>query len=81
MPLLTPSAVHIDQPLTNLTIAFNQEPSNFIADQVFPMVSVSKQSDKYYIYNQDDSNRSGNVKKLAPRTEVERIGLQVSTDA
>jgi len=81
MPLLTPSAVHIDQPLTNLTIAFNQEPSNFIADQVFPMVSVPKQSDKYYIYNKDDSNRSGNVKKLAPRTEVERIGMQVSNDA
>ena len=80
MPLLTPSAVHIDQPLTNLTIAFNQEPSNFIADQVFPMVSVPKQSDKYYVYNKDDSNRSGNVKKLAPRTEVERIGLQVSND-
>ena len=81
MPLLTPSAVHIDQPLTNLTIAFNQEPSHFIADQVFPLVSVSKQSDKYYIYNQDDSNRAGNVKKLAPRTEVERIGLAISNDA
>jgi hypothetical protein len=81
MPLLTPSSVHIDQPLTNLTIAFNQEPSHFIADQVFPLVSVSKQSDKYYIYNQDDSNRAGNVKKLAPRTEVERIGLAISNDA
>lgn len=81
MPLLTPSAVHVDQPLTNLTIAYNQEASNFIADQVFPVVSVPKQSDKYYVYNKDDSNRSGNVKKLAPRTEVERIGLQVSTDS
>lgn len=81
MPLLTPSAVHVDQPLTNMTIAFNQEPSNFIADQVFPVVSVPKQSDKYYVYNKDDSNRSGNVKKLAPRTEVERIGLSVSLDA
>jgi len=81
MPLLTPSAVHIDQPLTNLTIAFNQEPSNFIADQVFPVVSVPKQSDKYYVYNQDDSNRTGNVKLLAPRTEVERIGMQLSTSS
>jgi hypothetical protein len=81
MPLLTPSAVHIDQPLTNLTIAFNQEPSNFIADKVFPVVSVSKQSDKYYLYDNDNANRSGEVKKLAPRTEVERIGLTVSNDA
>jgi hypothetical protein len=81
MPLLTPSAVHIDQPLTNLTIAFNQEPSNFIADQVFPMVSVPKQSDKYYIYDKDASNRAGNVKVLAPRTEVERIGMSVSNAA
>ena len=36
MPLLTPSAVHVDQPLTNLTLAYAQSQENFIADKVFP---------------------------------------------
>ena len=49
MPMLTPSAVHIDQPLTNLTLAYVQEQSNFIADKVFPTVGVNRQSDKYYL--------------------------------
>ena len=81
MPLLTPSQVHIDQPLTNLTIAYVQSQENFIADKVFPVVGVQKQSDKYYIYDRANMNRTGDVKALAPRTEVNRIGQAVSTDS
>lgn len=80
MPMLTPSQVHIDVPLTNLTLAYVQDQSNFIADKVFPVVGVSKQSDKYYIYDRANSNRTGDVKKLAPRTEVDRISLTISND-
>jgi len=81
MPLLTPSNVHIDVPLTNLTTAYAQSQDNFIADKVFPIVGVDKQSDKYYQYSRADMNRTGDVKKLAPRTEVERIGMSVSSDS
>jgi len=81
MPLLTPSAVHIDQPLSNLTLAYVQEQSNFIADKVFPTVGVQRQSDKYYIYDRANMNRTGDVKKLAPRTEVNRIGMAISNDS
>ena len=81
MPLLTPSAVHIDQPLSNLTLAYVQEQSNFIADRVFPTVGVQRQSDKYYIYDRANMNRTGDVKKLAPRTEVNRIGMAISNDS
>ena len=81
MPLLTPSAVHIDQPLSNLTLAYVQEQTNFIADKVFPVVGVQRQSDKYYIYDRANMNRSGDVKKLAPRTEVNRIGMAISNDS
>ena len=81
MPLLTPSSVHIDQPLSNLTLAYVQDQSNFIADKVFPVVGVEKQSDKYYIYDRANMNRAGNVKKQAPRTEVNRIGLSLSNDS
>jgi hypothetical protein len=81
MPMLTPSSVHIDQPLTNLTLAYAQEQSNFIADKVFPTVGVQRQSDKYYIYDRDNMNRTGDVKKLAPRTEVNRIGMSISNNS
>lgn len=80
MPMLTPSQVHVDQPLTDLTLAFVQSQEAFIADRVFPTVGVDKQSDKYYIYDRDNMNRSGDVKALAPRTEVERIGMSISQD-
>ena len=81
MPLLSPSSVHIDQPLTNLTLAYVQSQDAFIADKVFPVVGVDKQSDKYYKYDRAEMNRTGNVKALAPRTEVERIGMSVSSDS
>ena len=81
MPMLTPAQVHIDQPLTNLTIAYLQSTTGFIADQVFPNVPVSKQTDKYYIYNREDFNRSGNVKPLGPRTRPERVGMSLSNDS
>lgn len=81
MPILTPSNVHIDQPLSNLTLAYVQEQTNFIADKVFPTVGVQRQSDKYYIYDRANMNRAGDVKKLAPRTEVNRIGMSISNDS
>lgn len=80
MPLLTPSQVHVDVPLTNLTVAYAQDREGFVADKVFGTVSVSKQSDKYYIYDREGL-RDGDVKILAPRTEVQRVGMSVSTDS
>lgn len=81
MPMLTPSQVHVDQPLTNLTLAYIQDQSAFIADRVFPNVPVSKQTDKYYIYDREHFLRSGDVKALAPRTRPERTGMSLSTDS
>lgn len=78
MPLLTPSAVHVDRPLTNLTLAYMQEQTNFIADRVFPVVPVNFQSDQYYIYDRDNMNRTGDVAKVAPRTELATIGMSIS---
>jgi hypothetical protein len=79
--MLTPSQVHIDAPLTNLTLAYLQSADNFIADKVFPIVDVDKQSDKYYIYDRENFNRSGQRKQLAPRTRPERIGMSLSNDS
>jgi hypothetical protein len=48
---------HIDRALTNISVAYLQEASAFIADKVFPIVPVQRQSDLYYTYNKGDFMR------------------------
>lgn len=50
----TKTEAHIDRALTNMSVAYMQEESNFIADKVFPRIPVKKQSDVYFIYNKGD---------------------------
>ena len=80
MPMLTPSAVHTDAPLTNLTVAYIQDETRFIADRVFPKVPVDKKTNKYYIYNRADFNRTGQVQARAPRTRAPVVGMSLSND-
>lgn len=47
-------SIHIDRALTNISVAYMQDDSAFIADKVFPMIPVVKQSDTYFVYNRDD---------------------------
>ena len=48
MPQPTPSDVHVNQPLTNISVAFLQDQNQFISDKVFPNIPVSKNSDRYF---------------------------------
>jgi hypothetical protein len=50
----TRQQIHIDRALTNMSVAYMQDASVFIADQVFPRVPVQKQSDTYFIYAKED---------------------------
>jgi len=45
----TSGDVHIDSALSEIAIAYKNK--SFIADQVFPLVTVEKQSDKYYVWD------------------------------
>lgn len=49
----TRQQIHIDRPLTNLSVAYMQDAKNFIADKVFPVIGVQKQSDTYFKYDRD----------------------------
>ena len=51
----TTTDVHIDRALTGISIAYI--PEGFIGDLVFPRVLVSKDSDKYFIYDYSAMNR------------------------
>lgn len=48
---------HIDRALTNMSVAYMQDANVFIADKVFPIVKVKRQSDVFFIYNKGDFMR------------------------
>ena len=58
MPNPTASDVHVNAALTNISVAFMQEEGSFVADRVFPIIPVPKQSDRYFVYNKGDFFRS-----------------------
>lgn len=45
---------HVDRALTNMSVAYMQDASSYIADKVFPIIPVKRQADLYYIYNTGD---------------------------
>lgn len=77
----TGADAHYDAPLSNFaSSAFNDQDSQFIADQVFPAISVGKQSDKFYVIDRGDFFRVPETLR-APRTAAKRIGFRVSSDS
>lgn len=74
----TPSDVHVNAPLTNISIAYMQRADMFVADRVFPNIPVPKQSDLYFTYDRGMFNRS-EMRKRAPGTESQGIDYTVST--
>lgn len=68
MPTPTPGDVHVNTPLTQISIAYLQNMNHFVSSQVFPNISVTKQSDRYYTYDRGEFNRD-EARKRAPGTE------------
>jgi hypothetical protein len=68
MPGPTAGDVHVNRPLTQISIAHMQKAEGFVADQVFPNISVNNQSDLYYKYDRADWSRSQFAVR-APGTE------------
>lgn len=75
----TQGDVHVNRPLTNISIAYMQSANGFVADQVFPNIPVAMQSDLYYTYDRGFFNRD-EMKKRAPGTESAGIGFEVATE-
>lgn len=79
MPNPTQADLHVNVPLTNVSIAYMQSADSFIADKVFPAVPVEKQSNLYWKYSKSDWRRS-DVKRRAPGTETPGVGWNQTTD-
>jgi len=60
MPYISPSRsdVHVDRPLSTLSVAFLQGADDFVSDSVFPIVSVRSRSDRYFLSTRGDFNRA-----------------------
>lgn len=78
MPQPTSTDVHVDSILTQVSVAYLQRADHFVAQRVFPTVSVEKQTDKYYVYTKADWFRD-EAQKRAPSTESAGSGYNVST--
>jgi len=78
MPQPTQSQVHVDAILTNISVAYMQRAENFIADKVFPVVPVDKQSDKYFTYDKNDWLRD-EAQIRTDGTESVGSGYNIST--
>ena len=72
--------VHLDAILTNISVAFIQNQNNFIANKVFPIVPVNKQTNKYYTYTRPDWFRD-EAQQRADATESVGSGYGLSTDS
>lgn len=75
----TRGAVHINGPLTNISIAYMQGTDQYIADKVFPVVPVDHQSDAFYIFDLAEFTRD-EARPRAPGTESAGGEFKISTD-
>lgn len=75
----TAGDVHVNRPLSNVSVAYMQNADNFIADKVFPNIPVSMKSNLYFEYDPADFNRSG-MKERAPGTESVGVSHKLSTN-
>lgn len=77
----TLSDVHVDAALTNISIAYQQKPGNFVAHEIFPIVPVEHKTDKYHKFTKNDWFRDDAVTKRAPREESSGSGFNMTTDS
>lgn len=74
----TLSSVHVDQVLSNISVAYMQDEMNFIAGRVFPTVPVEKKTDVYFTFDKNDLLRD-EMQRRAPGDESAGSGYGLST--
>lgn len=70
--------VHVNVPLTNISIAYIQAATGFVADSLFPNIPVQKQANKYFRYDRSDFWRN-QFQKRAPSTESAGSGWKIDS--
>lgn len=70
--------VHVNAALTNISVAYVQDPNAFIADKAFPVVPVEQQANFYYLFTKEDFLRD-EAKPRAPGAESAGGGFNLTT--
>lgn len=78
MPQPTMADVHVDHLLTQISIAYMNEPENYMAGDLFPIILVDFQSNKYVVYTKNDWLRD-EAQVRAPATESAGGGYNLDT--
>jgi hypothetical protein len=76
----TRSDVHYDAVLSNISTAIIQDPAGFVAPQIFPIVPVDKQSNKYVVWDKEAFLRD-DMKVRPSATESAGTAFKLSRDA
>ena len=80
MSKITIKDVHVDQPLSNLSIGYH--PAGMVAERVASPMKVNKESDKYYVWNRDTAFRvdANGIMSLRPdKSEAKTVDFGIST--
>lgn len=70
---------NVDAVLSNISVAYMQDQTKFVANKVFPVVPVDKKSGIFMKYNREDWNRD-EAQKRADITESAGGGFDLSRD-
>lgn len=77
------SQIHIDQALTNISVMYRN--GSYVAEEVFPILPVSKRSNKYFLYKKEDflwpspTGAGGTLASLRrPGTEAAELDYSLS---
>src|SRR4051794_29020357 len=77
----TMSDLHVNRPLSQISVAYTQSADNFIATRVFPNIAVQNQSDQYWKYKKGSFLGRADVEPRAPGTPSAGTGFEVELDA
>lgn len=69
----TPRDVHIDVALTNISIKYQN--ADLIAEKIFPVITVNKESNLYFIYGKQDFYIDNDIR--APGTRAKQVEWKI----
>lgn len=81
MPIIQPGRadVHVNRPLTSISVAYRLNTDDFVAEKVFPVVPVQKQSDLYFVVDPAGDMFRDDMTERAPATESDGDTFNLST--
>ena len=72
--------VHVAAALTDVAVAYFQDEANYIANKIFPLVSVAHQTDVYFVWSKGDFFRD-EAQLRADATESAGSGVNLTTQS